>query len=181
MTTTAEYLASGTLSTPIAGDNSTKLATTAFVTTAVSTLAPKASPTFTGTPVAPTPISSDNSTTIATTAFVKSAVPTNTTAKAWVNFDGSLTGTITPRASYNVTSVTKNGTGDYTLNFTNAMADANYVISGSATVVDAAASSVVFCVRYATTPTASSCNIYIINPGVAAKDSTRITAVINGN
>jgi hypothetical protein len=47
-------------------------------------------------------------------------------AKAWVNFDGTLSGTITPRASYNVNSVTKNSTGNYTVNFTNALADASY-------------------------------------------------------
>jgi hypothetical protein len=45
-------------------------------------------------------------------------------AKAWVNFDG--TGTVTVRASYNVSSITDNGTGDYTINFTNALPDANY-------------------------------------------------------
>ena len=46
-------------------------------------------------------------------------------AKAWVNFDGTTSpGTI--RSSYNVSSITKNGTGDYTVNFTTAMADANY-------------------------------------------------------
>ena len=46
------------------------------------------------------------------------------TAKAWVNFNG--TGTVAIRASGNVTSITDNGTGDYTVNFTNAMSDANY-------------------------------------------------------
>jgi hypothetical protein len=45
-------------------------------------------------------------------------------AKAWVNFNG--TGTVAIRADYNVTSITDNGTGNYTVNFTNAMADANY-------------------------------------------------------
>ena len=49
-----------------------------------------------------------------------------TTAKAWVNFNGTLATPITPRASYNVSSVTKNGTGDYTINFSTPMADANY-------------------------------------------------------
>ncbi len=44
--------------------------------------------------------------------------------KAWVNFDG--TGTPSIRASYNVSSITDNGTGDYTVNFTSALADANY-------------------------------------------------------
>ena len=45
-------------------------------------------------------------------------------ARAWVNFNG--TGTVAIRASGNVTSITDNGTGDYTVNFTTAMADANY-------------------------------------------------------
>lgn len=45
-------------------------------------------------------------------------------AKAWVNFNG--TGTVAIRASYNVTSITDNGVGDYTVNFTTAMPDANY-------------------------------------------------------
>jgi hypothetical protein len=45
-------------------------------------------------------------------------------AKAWVNFNG--TGTVAIRASFNVSSITDNGTGDYTVNFTTALADANY-------------------------------------------------------
>jgi hypothetical protein len=45
-------------------------------------------------------------------------------AKAWVNFNG--TGTVAIRASYNVSSITDNGTGQYTVNFTNAFADINY-------------------------------------------------------
>ena len=44
-------------------------------------------------------------------------------AKAWVNFNGT-NGSI--RSSYNVGSVTRNTTGDYTINFSNAMSDANY-------------------------------------------------------
>jgi hypothetical protein len=48
--------------------------------------------------------------------------------RAWVNFNGTTSpGTI--RASGNVSSVTKNGTGDYTVNFTTAMSDANYSTS----------------------------------------------------
>jgi len=46
--------------------------------------------------------------------------------KAWVNFNG--TGTVAIRASYNVSSITDNGVGDYTVNFTTAIADANYSI-----------------------------------------------------
>jgi hypothetical protein len=44
--------------------------------------------------------------------------------RAWVNFNG--TGTVAIRASGNVSSITDNGTGDYTVNFTTAMTDANY-------------------------------------------------------
>jgi len=44
--------------------------------------------------------------------------------RAWVNFNG--TGTVAIRASGNVSSITDNGTGDYTVNFTTAMVDANY-------------------------------------------------------
>lgn len=44
--------------------------------------------------------------------------------RAWVNFNG--TGTVAIRASYNVTSITDNGTGSYTLNFTTALPDTNY-------------------------------------------------------
>ena len=47
-------------------------------------------------------------------------------AKAWVNFDGTLSSPITARASYNVTDVTKTATGQYTVNFTTAMPNANY-------------------------------------------------------
>jgi hypothetical protein len=50
-------------------------------------------------------------------------------ARAWVNFNG--TGTVAIRASGNVTSITDNGTGDYTINFTTAMSDADYSVSGS--------------------------------------------------
>lgn len=45
-------------------------------------------------------------------------------ARAWVNFNG--TGTVAIRGSGNVSSITDNGTGDYTVNFTTAMSDANY-------------------------------------------------------
>jgi len=61
-------------------------------------------------------------TTIATQAGVEVY-----TAKAWVNFNG--TGTVAIRASGNVSSITDNGTGDYTVNFTVAMVDANYALS----------------------------------------------------
>ena len=58
--------------------------------------------------------------------------------RAWVNFDGTTNtgGFCTIRGSGNVTTVADNGTGDYTINFTNAMPDANYNAVGCAGGVD---------------------------------------------
>ena len=50
--------------------------------------------------------------------------------RAFVSFNG--TGTVAIRSSYNVSSITDNGVGTYTVNFTAAMVDANYLVSGSA-------------------------------------------------
>jgi hypothetical protein len=50
--------------------------------------------------------------------------------RAWVNFNG--VGTVAIRESGNVTSITDNGTGDYTVNFSTAMPDINYVTNSFA-------------------------------------------------
>ena len=50
----------------------------------------------------------------------------NGAAKAWVNFNG--TSTVAIRAQFNVSSITDNGTGDYTVNFSTALADTNYTV-----------------------------------------------------
>lgn len=47
-----------------------------------------------------------------------------TLCRSWVNFNA--VGTVTIRASFNVSSITDNGVGLFTINFTNAMPDANY-------------------------------------------------------
>jgi hypothetical protein len=52
--------------------------------------------------------------------------------RAWVNFNG--TGTVAINGSGNVSSITDNGTGDYTVNFTTAMPDTNYASVGSCIV-----------------------------------------------
>jgi hypothetical protein len=50
----------------------------------------------------------------------------NGSAKAWVNFNG--TGTVAIRESFSTSSITDNGTGNYTVNFTTAMSDADYSV-----------------------------------------------------
>jgi hypothetical protein len=51
---------------------------------------------------------------------------------AWCDFNGNFASSQTPNASFNVSSITKNATGDYTVNFSSALANANYVVAGSA-------------------------------------------------
>ena len=48
--------------------------------------------------------------------------------RAWVNFNGQ--GAVAIRANFNVSSITDNGTGQYTVNFSSALSDANYAMGG---------------------------------------------------
>ena len=75
--------------------------------------------------------------------------------RAWVNFNG--TGTVAIRASGNVSSITDNGTGDYTVNFTTAMSDANYVAVGSSCSV--ASDYRVLVPNFNAAPTTSACRV----------------------
>lgn len=49
-------------------------------------------------------------------------------ARAWCVFDGTLTGTNAPLAGGNIANITRNSAGNYTVNFTTAMPDSNYVV-----------------------------------------------------
>lgn len=64
-------------------------------------------------------------------SFIVPGAPPLYACRAWVNFNG--TGVPAIRGSGNVTSITDNATGNYTINFTTAMVDANYAVSGSVT------------------------------------------------
>lgn len=71
--------------------------------------------------------------TTAATARAAIGVPSGTDKQvctAWVNFNG--TGTVAIRDSFNVSSITDNGSGDYTANFQSAMDTATYSVVGSA-------------------------------------------------
>jgi hypothetical protein len=77
--------------------------------------------------------------TIAGTKTFSSAIVATNAAKAWVHFNG--TGNVGINANYNVSSITDNGVGDYTVNFTSAFVDANYVVAGTVTLDYTSASS----------------------------------------
>lgn len=99
-----------TAPTPTGTDNTTKIATTAYVTTKLTTFAPLASPALTGSPTAPTASTGDSSTLLATTAFVKNQAYITTSALsayallASPAFSGSPTST-TPSTGDNSTRI----------------------------------------------------------------------------
>lgn len=99
-------------------------------------------------------------------------------AKAWVNFNGTTsTGTI--RSSFNVSSITKNATGNYTVNFATALADADYsavVSNGNGLQSGAYGQNSPFAV-----PTASSFRIATITTANALSDAAYINAQFFGN
>ena len=90
--------------------------------------------------------------------------------RAWVNFNG--TGTVAINASGNVTSITDNGVGDYTVNFTNAMPDINYSFNGATRWVAGDEGCVVL-YNTTTTLTTSAIRIIVGVPGTAG--STALT------
>lgn len=75
--------------------------------------------------------------TIVSQTLSNGSVSTSTTnviqgcAKAWVSF-GYISAAISVRQSFNVSSVTRSGAGTYTVNFTTALPNANYIVTGSA-------------------------------------------------
>jgi hypothetical protein len=101
--------------------------------------------------------------------------------KAWVNFNG--TGTASIRGSHNVSSITENGTGDYTINFTTPMSNANYSVAGAAGKLGTTTGRGSLFELYHTNPlSVSSARIRTMivdtNPGVA--DCAFVTAQICG-
>jgi hypothetical protein len=81
-------------------------------------------------------------------------------AKAWVNFNG--TGTVAIRDDFNVSTIGDNGTGDYTVNFTTAMDNANYCVASTGKYIENAGVSTVFGVsiaNFASNPAAGSVRV----------------------
>ena len=115
-------------------------------------------------------------TTVANTAGY---VNSRTNARAWVNFNGTLTTPITPRANYNVSSVTKNATGDYTLNFTTALSDANYAISISG--YQTTTGNVFAAYAHGGTYTTSAVRVITTNSTFANTDAQGVSVTIFGN
>ncbi|MFG1388796.1 hypothetical protein [Xanthobacter versatilis] len=80
--------------------------------------------------------------------------------RAWVVFNG--TGTVSILASANVSSITDNGTGNYTVNFTTAFPDANYAVLGSVRFNTGNSYLSSVGINNGTTPTTSAVNIAVV-------------------
>jgi hypothetical protein len=96
--------------------------------------------------------------------------------RAWVYFNGVTTTTI--NGSGNVSSVTRNGTGLYTINFTNSMPDTNYAAAGTASRSGATTSISYLAPSTNTTYTTSAYQFYTTNDGGSAEDSARCSVMI---
>jgi hypothetical protein len=92
--------------------------------------------------------------------------------RVWVNFNG--TGTVAIRNSGNVSSITDNGTGDYTVNFSSAMPDVNYCVSTSADFAQQMVKSAATFGGSGTNPTTSSIRVFIRDGGSSASDCTHV-------
>lgn len=96
-------------------------------------------------------------------------------AKAWVKFDGS--GTISIDDSFNVTSITDHGPGQYSANFTTAMANADYAVAGMAS--DSGTASVVaLSFESATT---SAIRVQCIRSTTGLSDQAVVSVVVFGD
>lgn len=137
---------SGVVLAPTAANSnySTQLATTAFVQNSISLRAvngdnfvKKAGDTITGTVLAPTAANSNYSTQIATTAFVQNSITERAggggpTVKAYAVIDiTDVTFNTTLTRGYNISSVSRLGTGRYLITYTNPLSSANYAVAGA--------------------------------------------------
>ena len=95
--------------------------------------------------------------------------------RAWVNFNG--TGTVAIRASGNVSSITDNGVGDYTVNFIAAMPDVNYACitsSGTGTTPG----NTVALGQTQVTPTVSAMRFVVTNINISLQDGAYVNVSI---
>jgi len=124
-------------------------------------------PTTTGTAV----IQNDSNNLLMNSGYGSDAVAYG--CRAWVKFNG--TGTVTINGSGNVSSITDNGTGNYTINFTTAMPDDTYSVAGWACDNNSGGNQTIVSAFANHTYSASACQIYCYETS-ATIDPTRVCA-----
>jgi hypothetical protein len=100
-------------------------------------------------------------------------------AKAWINFNGS---TNAIRNSFNVSSITDNGTGQFTINFTTAMADANYSVALTGSKISVGSGNLrIGMIDESVAPTTSAVKILFSATTAAAEDPIYANCAVFGN
>lgn len=122
-----------------------------------------------------------NDTTIPTSSAVDAHIPAKLNAtgsapiyacRAWVTLNGTLAAASMILASGNVTSITDNGAGDYTINFATALPDENYCVTGTCRIAGFVVP--VVSVSTATDPTASAVRVRTYREGPVAADANLV-------
>lgn len=98
-------------------------------------------------------------------------------ARAWINFNGQ--NTVSIRDSERVSSITDNGTGRYTVNFSINMTNANYAYPSIGR--DGASTGAVASLDPSGSPATSSYRLTTVVPNVATRDTDYITSVVHGD
>lgn len=101
-------------------------------------------------------------------------------AKAWCMFNGTTVGTNAPTVGYNVTSVTRNGTGDYTINFTTAFSTANYAtfVTPQATGANTA---LIGCLKDSVSPTTTAVRVFVAAVDATGRDAPMVAVCVYGD
>lgn len=110
------------------------------------------------------------------------SVPADERCKAWVVFDG-FEATLTPLDSYNVDSITDNGTGQYAINFTTALPSANYtpvVWAGSDVARNATTGRLASKIGTTPDPTASVFSFDVLSSFSGRQDADHVSVAIFG-
>ena len=98
--------------------------------------------------------------------------------KAWLNYNASGQ---TIRASFNISSVTYNGTGNYTLNFTTAMANANYSLTGIGQTPTGGTTANIIAIQNGSTPTTSAVQIRSLDQNIGFVNPARVCVSVFGS
>ena len=101
--------------------------------------------------------------------------------RAWVNFQG--TSTVTIRDDFNVSSITDHGTGDYTVNFSNAISNSNHatVLQGSGNTTGHHCVGFTYYVRTTYSTSAVACAFFKLDNSGARADQTLASVVVFGD
>ena len=131
-----------------------------------------ASPTFTGTPSADTAATATDTTQLATTEFVHDVHDAGAAdvATAWCVFDGTNSGTFAILDGEGVDDVTKNGTGDYTINLTATLSTVNFAVDAMTKIFT----------TYLDSTTTTTARIKTRNNANGAVDSSHVSVLIFG-